>query len=66
MKNFKRILKLSAVVFLMVLASAGIGLAGPIPGSTNKRRERDNEIQIEMVDLKKDRQLQLKLLEIKQ
>ena len=64
MKNFKRILKLSAVVLLMVLASIGMGLAGPVPVVPNKRKDIDNGIKIELVEAKEEDGLQSELYQI--
>ncbi|KAA5547408.1 hypothetical protein [Adhaeribacter rhizoryzae] len=64
MKNFKRILKLSAVVLLMVLASIGMSLAGPVPVSPNKRKENDNGIKIELVEAKEEDEFQSELNQI--
>lgn len=38
--------------FLIVLASVGMALAGPIPVSPHKRKEEANEIKIELVEEK--------------
>jgi hypothetical protein len=54
MKGFKKILKMSALVFLMVLASVGIGIVGPVPVSINKRRENDDYIRIEKFEIREE------------
>ena len=59
MKNFKRLLKLSALVLLMVLATIGMGIAGPVPVSPNKRKDNDNGIKIELVEAKEEDTLPL-------
>jgi hypothetical protein len=61
MKHFKKIMRLSFLVFIMVLASVGMGLSGPFPVSMNKRREDDNEIKIELVEIKKEKKADTKL-----
>ncbi|GEO07264.1 hypothetical protein AAE02nite_49280 [Adhaeribacter aerolatus] len=42
----------------MVLASIGIGMAGPVPLSPNKRKDNDNGIKIELVEAKEEDSLQ--------
>jgi hypothetical protein len=65
MKHFKKYIKLLALVFFMVLMSIGVGLNGGIPVATNRKRERDHEIKIELVEEKDDDENQGTIKEIK-
>ncbi len=50
MKSFKKILRLSGLVLLIVLASVGIGLAGVVPIPTSTKKEDMIEINVELVE----------------
>jgi len=54
MKRFKKILKLSGLMLLILLASVGIGIGGGIPVPTVKRKEDLNLVTVEMLEMKED------------
>lgn len=65
MKSFKKILRLSGLVLLIVLASVGIGFGGGVPIPTSHKREDATEINIELVESNED-QTKLGQFDIKQ
>ena len=50
MERFKNILKLSALVLLIVLASVGIGMAGGVPIPSSNKRKDSTDLKIELVE----------------
>jgi hypothetical protein len=65
MKSFKRILRLSGFVLLIVLASVGVGFAGGVPIPSSNKKEDTIEIAIELVESQED-ETTLHKLEIKE
>jgi hypothetical protein len=65
MKSFKKILRLSGLVLLIVLAGVGIGFGGGVPIPTSNKREDTIEINIELVESNED-QTKLGQFDIKQ
>lgn len=65
MKSFKRILRLSGFVLLIVLASVGVGFAGGVPIPSSNKKEDTIEITVEMVETQED-ETTLHDMEIKQ
>ena len=61
MKSFKKTFKLLGLVFLIVLASVGIGFGGGIPIPSSNKREDTIAIKIELVESNKD---ETKLIEV--
>jgi hypothetical protein len=59
MKNFRRIVRLTGFIFIMILA-----LAGGVPISLNRKAEDTNEVKIEMVE-SRDNESELITLEKK-
>ena len=55
MERFKNILKLSALVLLIVLASVGIGMAGGVPMPSSNKRKDITDIKVELVEAKEDK-----------
>ena len=54
MERFKNILKLSALVLLIVLASVGIGMAGGVPIPSSNKRKDSTDLKIELVESNED------------
>jgi len=54
MERFKNILKLSALVLLIVLASVGIGLGGGVPIPPSNKRKDSTDLKIELVESNED------------
>ena len=54
MKSFKKTLRLLGLVFLIVLASLGIGFVGGVPIPPSKKREDTIELKTELVEDKED------------
>lgn len=65
MKSFKKILRLSGLVLLIVLASIGIGLAGVVPIPTSTKKEDTIEIKVELVESHEEK-TKFNLFQIKQ
>lgn len=61
MKSFKKTLKLLGLVFLIVLASVGIGFGGGIPIPSSNKREGTMVINVELVQSNED---ETKLIEV--
>ncbi|MBK7037570.1 MAG: hypothetical protein IPH42_14810 [Bacteroidetes bacterium] len=56
MKIFKRIFNLISLVFIILLASIGVGIAGGIPPSMGNRKMQDrSDIKIELFEVKTKR-----------
>ena len=53
MDTFKKILRWTILVFLIVLAASGVGIFGALL-PRNKERYMDNEIKIELVEARED------------
>lgn len=52
MTNFKKSMRLFALVIYLCLALTGIGIAGAIPVPSFKRKENENRITVEQLDPK--------------
>jgi len=50
MRSFKKALKMSGLVFLIVLASFGVGIGGGVPVPASKRKEETPEVKTELFD----------------
>lgn len=50
MKKIKRILRIIAFVFLIILACTGMGLTGAAPVSSSKRQQLPDEVHVEMIE----------------
>jgi hypothetical protein len=50
MKSFKKALKLSGLIILIVLASFGIGLTGGVPIPRSNKKEDNIEINVKLPD----------------
>lgn len=55
MKSFKKILRLLGLVFLIVLATVGIGIGGSVPIPISSKKEDNIEIKIELVESNEDK-----------
>ncbi|GAA0886507.1 hypothetical protein GCM10009120_51060 [Sphingobacterium siyangense subsp. cladoniae] len=55
MKSFKKILRLSGLGLLIVLASIGIGLGGGAPILSSKKKEDTIEINVKLVENNQDK-----------
>ena len=54
MKKVKKFLRLLGLIFLMLLAAAGVGLTGAAPTTQKRERHIDTEAKIELVEKKQD------------
>ncbi len=52
METIKKVLRITGLVIIIILAAAGVGLFGGILPN-NRERFMDNEVKIEMVDKKR-------------
>lgn len=52
MQNFKKTMRLFGLGLLLALATLGVGIAGGVPISSNKKRDEPDEIKIELVETK--------------
>lgn len=50
--NFKKLMRLLALVIYLCLAMTGIGIAGAIPVPSFRRKENENRITVEQLDPK--------------
>ena len=57
MDTFKKIIRWTILVFLIMLAASGVGIFGALL-PRNKERYMDNEIKIELVEGKQDKESQ--------
>lgn len=48
MKNLKKVLRILLIVCLIILAGFGVGLFGGIPAPNNSRRKDKTEVQTEL------------------
>ncbi|KQB99748.1 hypothetical protein [Pedobacter sp. Hv1] len=48
MKFFKKLMRLIALIFLMLLATVGVGLSGGIPMPSSGRKENTIEVKTEV------------------
>ncbi|MES2836682.1 MAG: hypothetical protein V4667_04095 [Bacteroidota bacterium] len=65
MKKFQKKFRLFSLILLVIVASVGIGIAGAIPISTNKKRENLIEIKTELLDTTQKKSEQKTQKEIK-
>ena len=54
MKSFKKALRLTVMVLVILLAAMGVGLAGGIPVLFPRKKENDPQIKIELVESRDD------------
>ena len=54
MKSFKKTLRLFGLVFLIVLATLGIGFVGGVPIPLSKKKEDTIELKTELIEDKED------------
>ena len=57
MDTFKKVIRWTILVFLIMLAASGVGIFGALL-PRNKERYMDNEIKIELVEGKQDKESQ--------
>ena len=62
MKNLKKMLRLLCLVFLMLIASMGVGFMGAI-FPNNREKFQDNVVRIELVEKKEDEESEVKEIE---
>jgi hypothetical protein len=54
MERFKKFIRISFFILLIVLASLGVGLSGGVPIPFSNKRRQESEIKIELIKEDKD------------
>ena len=54
MERFKKFIRISFFILLIVLASLGVGLSGGVPIPFSNKRRQEREIKIELIKEEKD------------